>query len=534
MVDPKLLAIIQSNKKEVNKDVCQGIVSIQGKEIINYIDLIWKTAASNFPKGLSYEGFEVCTPYEEFTEDTRAAKPFRMFELSESTVRMYKFFLKYNGEMLKPRYIKIPYILDGDFIKLNDTQYRVSPVLGGRLFNVEQGKIFMHIPTVRYEFSKNPFSFVLNDEDIHIYYLFSPSFYRGIAPENKSTLNTTLVHYLLTNSHGLTGLLKNIFKLSDFKVGYDELDLLDKNEWKVASSKQLYLRAKDINVLRIKIAIPSKEYTTIIGSVLGTLIYIMENSVENITIDSLDNPNLWIRLLYKFIFKIPDFRVEYQKMTDHLSSIKRSIDDITKHNMLLEKIPFKSDTAFFDLLVYLINNYHHIIAKHQEGDCYDLELTINKHLLTNITNTIFIVMYKLERQANTQGLNITKINSILDQFLWVKSFFNTMDHGELDTIRFPGDCKIYNSTCRVSTISKIVRSGKHNKRILSTADGGGSFNATQLEIFSKFIITKSSPSGNSVLNPFGITFDNGSYSIKRNEVIKDTIEEIRKLTKKRY
>ena len=236
MVDVRLVQAIASSRPKLNPDICEGLPLLHIREVEEYINDIFRSAAESLPPQLKYVGPERCTPYEEYKEIIRPLKPKRSFELARSDIYLMKYNFTFNGVPLRPRYIFLPIISDGSIIHLKGTQYKVSPVLGGRAFNIERGIIFMNTPRARLTFNKTPVSFILNRQISHADIVYSPMY--NMSATDRSKLVSSLVHYQLAE-YGLHGMMKRYYN-TDIKVGYEELDeLIGTGEWYVFASRQL-------------------------------------------------------------------------------------------------------------------------------------------------------------------------------------------------------------------------------------------------------------------------------------------------------
>ena len=526
MVDKRLLKFISEQRPQMNADICNGISAIQIKDVEQYIHDVFRSATESLQIPLKYTGYERCSPYEEFKEIVRPLKPKRSFELSRSDIYLVKYNFTFNGQSLRPRYIFLPVINDGGIIYLNGTQYKVSPVLGGRVFNIEKGMIFMSTPRARLIFNKIPISFVLNNSISHADIVFSPMY--NMKTIDRSRLSSSLVHYLLAE-HGLQGMMKKYYN-TEVLVGNHELDdLLKSGEWFVYKSRQLPPLGKRVTKFipsEIRIAIPADKYKPIMDSVIGAVFYIIDNFPEEINAADMHHPDLWLRLLSRFIFRVPDTEKKmYDEMQNHLNSIRYYMDSITRKNLDKESIPNKD---IFDLFHYLIENFHDLVIHHDVGSMYNLELTTTKHVAYNIVHNIFTMMFQIMKLQGDR-VNLKNINEIMDKTLKRDKILKINKHGEYSADGIAADCKIYSATCNMISQTKASAAGKGGRRQNVMEDPSMLLHPSQVEVASYQMMSKAEPSGRSKINPF-VTVINRGY-IVRNPNLTEYIEEFRKLLK---
>lgn len=507
MLDMRLLNLVSEQRPRMNPDICNGLSTAHIKNIEGYINDVWRSAEESFPPQLKYLGFLRCTPYEEYRELVRPSKPRRSFELAESDVYMVKYMTSFNGTEMRPRFIMLPFVRDGGIIFIKGTQYKVSPVIGGRAFNIERGRVFMGTPRARLIFAKMPVSFIMNEKVCHADVVYSPLY--NLQPESRSKLYSTLVHYMLAE-YGLVGMMRKYFN-TEVIVGGPELDnLLMEGEHYVFRSRQLPPSGRGRAAFvpcDIRIAIKAADYKPILNSILGAVMYVIDNCPESITYDDTKDSDLWLRLLSRFIFKTADSeRKMYDEMCSHLASIRHYMDPITKKVLRKEGIPCND---IFDLLHYLNLNFHDMVIHHDVGSMYNMELTTTKHLGYNIVHNIFMMMFDIMK---LQGDRVTfeNVTSSMDKILRRDKVLTVSKHGELSADGIATDCKPYAATCNLISQTRASAAGRSQKHNNAMADPSLLLHASQVEVGSYQMMSKAEPSGRAKANPF-MHFSERSY-----------------------
>ena len=103
--------LLEENTPKANPFVMNGLACHYLKEVEGYIDAVMRSAAKSFPPQLTYEGYERCTPHEEFNEVTKVRNNKRIFNLAHSDLYMVKYKFKHNGVRLPDRFICLPFVV---------------------------------------------------------------------------------------------------------------------------------------------------------------------------------------------------------------------------------------------------------------------------------------------------------------------------------------------------------------------------------------------------------------------------------------
>lgn len=521
MIDLNLITAANKTLPKMNQEVLGGLSTSHLESVEQYLNDVWRCASTSFPKGLEYLGSKRCTPLEQFREITRPLNPNKKFDLLRSDVYLVKHEFRFKGVKLRPFYSFLPFVNEGGLIFLKGTQYRITTVIGGKVFNIERDNIYMPTPRIRMGFMQFTSACFMNERIIHGSVAYS-HLHWGLKKTERSNLFPTLLHYILSE-HGLEDTLKIYFNL-DIKVGETELDDLDFEEWVVFKSRQLPITTRfnsTAEVTNIRIAIPKKQYNSLLDNVFCTLFYIIDNSVETTrNISDLNNPKLWLYLLDKFIFKVTKAeKKQFEKMVDHLESIKMIMDPITERILKTSNIKCKTT---FDLFKYIILNYQDIIIHNDAGSMYHKELSTTKHLMYHVVYNIFSVMYGLQTLPENLLTN-EKITSVILKLISKDKIFTVLGHGELVPASIATDCIAY-SSCNVISHSKAISTGGNQRSKSNTTDPNKLLHPSQVEVCSFQWNTKREPTGRGKLSPF-IKFGENNYIVPNNE-IKPLIENL--------
>lgn len=520
MIDIALQQLITDSLPKVNKTITSGLATEQLSSVEDEINRVFICASESFPPGLKYICIKRCTPLEQYLEITRPLQPSKTFDLAKSNVFMIKLYLSFKGVELRPFYMFLPFAEPGNLTFIKGTQYMIMPVLGGKIFNVETSSIYMPIPRTRLGFLQFAYSCMKNNNMIHNSVIYSYLHY-GLTKNERSNLKPTLMHYILAN-YGLTDTFKLLFGL-DIKVGNEELFNLNPEQWIIySSSKSITGNDKLLtNVPSIKIAIPTKQKFKLLDSVMCSLFYILDNSSYDYrTYSELDNPKLWLFLLSRFIFKDATHeKKQFDKMNEHLISVTKFMDPITKKVLSLDNI---FCNTIFDLFKYIIIHFQDILIHNDPGSMYNKQLATTKYILYPVIYNIFTVMYGLQSLPENL-LTHEKITSMILKLLSKNIITKTDGHGELVPFTPASDCMLYATTLTCIPYSDAVNTGDGRKKKTLNISAN-LLHPSQAEGGCIRWITKSGPTGRNKINPFlnisreGIIIPNDKLKKSLNEV----------------
>ena len=507
-IDLDVFNAIESDLPVMNKDICGGLASKHLTESADYINEIWKTVAVDFPEGMKYEGCSMTNPYEEYAEIIRPSKPRHQFEITKSNVYMMKYKFSYNGVPIKNRFIQLLYSED-DLTKINGSLYKITPVLSGRVFNIERDKIFVPTPRARNVcFLKDIYSYLLNGCERYSDIIYSQQY--QMLEASRSRYRPTLVHYMLCE-HGLTKALKKYFNLDVIYGAGDMDEYCMSDEWSVFESKKLPIKGmRNVTVRNnIKIIIRTNTILKSHHGVICAIIYIIDHCAETCIDSDLDDPELWLFILPKFLFKKPEqTKLLHTTMISHLGWVKSSMDNVMKRTLLASGIDCDS---VFDLFSYMLLNFDDMLIHNDIGSMNDKELNVVKHVLYDVVYMIFTLMFRL-RKLNGSNVNSKIIDSTIDRCFMSNRIKVTRGHGELMPVSIASDCKMFSATCNLITHAKAAEGGKGGKRRSASNEDNTRLHQSQTEVASFLWITKTDPTGRSKLNPFAYINEMGIFT----------------------
>lgn len=525
-MDIDLFNDVASALPRMNEDICSGLATKQMLEAERYIHENWIASSSSYPKELTYIGYERCTPYEAFRELTRQKKRGRLYDLSRSDLYMCKYKFAFNGKEMRPRYMLLPYFSDGGTIYLKGTLYRLLPVYGGRIMNVENDRVYIQGPRVRLAFGRMSHSVVENGYLVHGDIVHG-RIHQGSTIPSTSKKKCLMFHYLCADK-GLTRVMQEHFGIP-IEIGYQELDnspsdylvYRSSGENKLSSNKRLHVPSP------IRIKVEKKYKGTLLHSLMCSLFYILDVYPDAMTKEDLEDPDMWLRLLTRFIFK--DNKIEakrFREMQRHKRVIEEYMDKITRRLLMLDGIDC---TTTYDLFTFLVKNYNDLVIHSDMGSMYKRELSTVRHVLYDIVYNIFNLMFQLEQLVGEDKITEDKINGKMDRELSRDKIYQITKHREFVSDGIAGDCKPYFATAQMMSQQRASMSNRAaSKHIDIMKDPSMLLHYSQIETSTYSMMSKADPTGRSRCNPF-VNFGIGYYMEPRPGEYKKYLEDFRDL-----
>lgn len=535
MLDEKLIKTHAMQMPRMNRDICHGLATEQMKEVAEAIDTIWRDGAESFPKGLRYVDMTMATPHEAFREIVRQIKPKRTFDIAPSDLCLYKVRFTFEDEYgrveeLRPRYLSLPFVRDGNLFVLEGTQYRITPVYGGRIFSIEGDRVYMSSPRTRLCFLRENVCILKNSYITHTSVIHS-KIYRPKKENAVTNRFSTLTHYMFAE-FGVTETFKRYYNCN-VKVGGEELDeLIETGEWIVYASrklkpKNLKMSDRDYTGCDLRIAIPAGEFSLAAESAVGAFYYSLDYFPEAMGVDDVDVPDLWLRLLSRFIFKADDSDYKrYDQMITHRGVVQQYMDRTTRRQLSLDGIPCDS---IYDLFGYLTTHFNDMVLYNDVGSLYYQELSTVKHVMYDVIAMIFNLMFDLTTLSGDR-LTAKKISQIMDRRLQRDKITGVTKHGEVTPDSSASDCKVFGPTANmVSQNSVSIATRGSTEYSLSPDDPGQQIHPSQIEVNSYSMMTKSTPTGRGKCNPY-MQFGE-RWQIVPNPKLADRVENLSRLLK---
>lgn len=503
--DGALLDVINSEVPKMNKDICNGLATIQMKAAETHIRNVWKVATNNLLPGLSYLGTKRCTPEEEFAENIRKNKArARYIDVARSDYYKIKSSFNFNGTPINV-YQSILFVGQAGRFHLRGSEYQITPAIGGAVYNIESDKMFMDLIRDRMTFESIPTALKKNRRVIHSKSVTS-GFWKVKKPSDKSKYSFCMAHYLFAK-YGLRETFKRFFDVEDVKIGGLELmDYLDNPDWCVYTTAGINPKEvannRDFQINPLHIAIPTDKSSLFFDTLMGALFYIVDRCSTTVTVEDAESTELWTSLMHRFIFRTPGMDVGgFEKMEKHLINVTQYIDPLVKQNLNQNDIMVND---FFEFTAYMVKNFNDIMVNTKFNSMYDKELKTMKHVMYPVVNEIFNLMFDFQ----SKGPIMTK-NAVEQAFRKIQqeSITRCTSTGVVNTNPLASECMLIGGTNLMVPQSKASSSDGSNHGSKLASDNI-LIDSSLTQVSTARMPSKSDPSSRSCLSPFVTTNKN--------------------------
>lgn len=507
-MDPELARLVDSTSPKLNPLLANGLAVTHMKDVEQYLDQVFKSAAKSFPMELTYGGYQRCTPEEEFQRITRVItgpdkKPKRRWNVARSDVYLVKFFFNFKGVALPPRYLYLPFVSDGGCIYINGKRFNISPVLADRVISVGTEDIFVRILKARLTFKRFRQHFMTDGKRETVQVVYS-DIYNKKADQKKSTAGakTTLMHYLLCK-YGFTETFMRFGGCLPV-VGGSEVNnnVYSEAEWIICSSNQKGPRRGRYVPSTVQIAVRRADLTDTLLAMLAGFFYIVDRFPGRMLPEYVDAKNLWRTLLGFVIY--PKFEGEGKLqilMDTHIAALDEYIDDFS--HLKMQAIGLYADDLWqlFAIIIQKFNEW--LLGKAKDvGSMYGKELSILYYVLSEFIAAINLLGFRLKKDVvKNRALTLATVEGQMEKLLKPYMIFSIRkEHGEVTTTSVSGDNKAFKLTS-VLVAQSGSRVGK-KKGASPIVTPTKLLHVSVAEVGSYSNLPKAAPDGRSRINQF--------------------------------
>jgi len=493
---------------KLNKEVVDGLAFYRMKDAEFYIDTVFHSASKSFPPGLVYEGYERCTPQEEFEEVTKIKTNKRIFDLAKSDIYSLKYYFSFEGVKLPPRFIHLPFVREGGLFSLGGALYQVTPVLSDKVISPGYDSVFVRLLRDKINFKRCYHAVVINNirETSHVIW---SKIHRKPRDTKKVPITTkaatSLSHYLFVK-YGFT---KTFEKYCGFVpiVGTD--DILDStyppDKWMIVESSKVKPKTyigEFYEPTTIKLVIPIDKWTPLVKGLVVGFFYVVDHFPNRFKPGYLDSTNLWAILLGHIVFSgLYGENKLYDNMMEHFSSLDDYVDSI-----VLEKLKETTNGIedFYDLLAYILGNFNNMVLNSENtiSSMYGKSLEILYYMLYEVTYGIFNVNFKLSKLANKKQLIVKDVIEAFNKNIKPGAIFS-LTSGKIITepVTYCGDHKFPKVTSKITEQESLPGGTRGSTKRLKV--GEDKFvDVSMIEAGSVLYLSKSNPTPTNHINPF--------------------------------
>lgn len=480
-----------------------------------YIDQLFAINAAQFPPGFVYHGNVVCRPEKHFEEITREYGSKRVANIATSHTYMIALKTTMNGVPCFDRHLLIPYTSQGSggTTVLNGARYSISPVLADLGFSVLNNSIFIPFRRAKLTFKQKDHHYLCNGERAIMHVIWS-QIHNEMAKrtkrdlDNRQQIESCLAHYFFSEFG-----VKETFKRwgnADLQIGYAKdfpESAYPRDEWIVYESSSLKERVDGKWQSThpsgdYVLVIPKHQETGFIKRLVASFWYVVDTFPNRFFDPSyIDNKAVWRVILGMMIFG--DFKHQGKIAEDidsHFDSFNNSLDEMTIQELALVDIKVK--TIWELLYVLMTDMAHHLYDTDiDETSMWNKRLSILRYVCDDLNYAVTMLGYAFQSRRD-KVWGIDDVNDVLKRTIKLNTCIRklTSEHGEMDTVSYPGDNKAVKITSILVPQDRAKTSKAHNKSLIG--DSSRLIHSSIAEVGQYKNQPKNNPDGRGRLNLF--------------------------------
>lgn len=523
-MDSYLFGEIQKGLPKFNADICNGLAVKELQLAKGYVEAVMKCASKSLPEELEFVRIERCTPEEEYRILAEERYQKRQIDISPSDLFMCKYYFRFNGEMLEPQYLLLPYATDGGCVRINGTPVYISPVLTDKAFSVSGEQLFVPLTRAKLTFSRDNAIFKCNFGDMSGDIVRS-KIYNG---EKERPILPPIALYLFAE-FGFQGAMEKLFD-AVVEVGTTETinqEHYTPGKWKLCDSFYLYNGATPSQYGKrkglytpshIRVAVRAEDWSETMVDYMATFFWLVDMFPDRITSDECADPRLWRIILGSIVKNSRSEGKLANEMDVHMDSLSHYIDDLVIAMFKRENYDIQN---MWEFLHFVIENMQAIQQSTDVSSMYGKRFVVLRYVLFDITKDIFSATFNLVRNKNS--LTKKSIEDTLRKQIQFNRIvkINDSKHGETSIQQISGDSMLLKVT------GTIVQQARANEGFKTD---GTDTNLSLVAHSSIAVATShmnqpgSDPTGRSSVSPF-CPIDN-DHTVVKPEPFKGLIDSI--------
>ena len=513
-----------------NPIIMNGVCGHFLKKAEDYIHNIF-SSIKNYPEGLTYEGYEVCTPYEEVQEVTRPKNNKRNYDIAKSTIYLVKYKFNYHGKPLLNKYIYLPYLEDDCLIHLGGAMFQLIPVLSDKVITTTHDSIFIRLLRDKL-MVKRAYHFAQVNGTRFMNYIAHCTIYRNTETKVPKTTKalTTLAHYVFIK-YGFTETFKRFLGFVP-TVGEEEINehSYPPDKYVICSSTGLKpVTCLDTNYTAspIRLAIPIDRWNNETKSLVTSFYYIIDHFPTRFKPAYLDDTRLWTVLLGHVIFSGHyGENVLYNRIIDHFTSLNDYIDPIIAEK--LSELGLKIDNLFELFIVVILKIKELMNGNKNLNNVHNKNVEVLYHTLYDITSNIFKAVFNLNRLAVKKAVTERDIVEAFNKIIKTGAVFS-LSNGKIVTeiVSYSGEHKFIKLTSKINEQEAMTGASRgRSKRVV--VGPGKYISSSMVEVGNVLYLSKSNPSPIARINPY-VNIDPRNGDIMRNPKFVEVLDNLEEL-----
>lgn len=457
-----LARVIDETCPKFNTDVVEGTSRMIFKTFPGFLDNYFKSAirSLNTNINLSYLGYRVMAPEEEFEKMLANDGNKTNYDLAPSDLYMVEYVFQYNGKQFS-KHLYLPFTDIGNLITISSTKYVMVPVLSDTVISPSYKEVFVRLLKDKITFKSVIKNFMVNGQVTQGHVV-----YANIMKINKQQINDQIGKPLLATvlyfmgQLGLKGTMEKYLNTDNYVITNGDTSALEK-DYNVYSSMRLkprnhkedFYKPHDIKICIHK-TIPS---TPLLENIVYGLIYVFDmlpgeeanciaicNAISGLDakfkageIDAdtyhklKDRANkdeiLFWRIILGNIACMGSFsntRI-IEDTYDHFETLEGYMDNLIK-TKLKEGGVYVED--FYDLLAYIMNNFNAWLmnSKDYGSDINNKYIDYPYYVLYDIIIGFNKVIFSINKRAsknNSANISEREVIKVFNNELSTRKIF---------------------------------------------------------------------------------------------------------------
>lgn len=462
-MDELLFQRIHEKTPKHNTTLTHGFAYAQMREVEEYVNRLIRCAELRYPPEFRFSHSERCTPSEIYQFLTIKKNTKQFIEYSQSDVYLMKYYFTYNGRLLKPRYLNLPFVSEGGVVSITGNKYTISPVLADVAISAGDDNIYIPLNLDKLTFYRLLQPYYEDGKRVLVGVIYSEVYHNAKKPGLKKTIaaDSTLTHYLFAK-YGVTRTFAEFFNC-EVQVGYSDTinnDTHPYDDWVICTSlglKPYGVKTKYYQPTNIRLAIPRKSYTPAVASMVGGFFYITDRFPDHFKVEYIDQDMFWRGLLGHVIFASDESEGKLlNKIDAHMASLDGYIDAMSQEWLREDGVAV--DTVY-ELFKEVSDTFSQrtTAAVSTAATMFGKRLMVLRYVLIDIIKDIFNMMFALQNAAK-KGLTEKDVDNVFKKnFKHWTIFSINHQHGEVASLSSPSACMSFKTTTNMILQTNITQ-----------------------------------------------------------------------------
>lgn len=524
-MDTELARVLDPDIPKLNPHLANGLATYHMQDVDRYIDDVFRTAAKDFPEGLTYAGCQRCTPREEFREATRKRNTRRgikkqtraQYETAQSSIYLMKYFFKFNGEPLTTRFMYLPAIGQAGSFVLGGSRFNISPVLSDRVISIPSPEsIFVRLLRDKFTFQRFPYYYKTGEDRRETVQIVHSQIYHsnnGKKLKPAVPALTTAAHYLFCK-YGMKETFKRFAGVEPIVMDSINRSEWPEDQWVICESRKIQPKCfgrLQMDPTKLIVVVPADRYTPMVKALVAGFFYVVDH-FPAWGPQYLDNPRQWMLAMGHMLFyKDINHGRLYDDVANHIESLDEYIDPIVRSKMAEIDVHVQD---MYEFLAFIIENFNNWLLTYSDkiNSMYDKELNILYYVLYDITSAIFKTHFRIKAAAK-KGLKKEEIDTIIGSHLKPGLIHQMKKRsGVVSSNSYSGDNKAFKITSTLVPQSSSSAKGKNKMGDRAAiSDPSKKLHISIAEFGSYSGMQKSEPTGRGRINHNGHTDHKGVF-----------------------